>query len=77
MQILLQANNAVVSSRLSSSPCPICRKPALRGEKCFPFCSTRCQQIDLNRWLGEGYSVTKLLDPEEFDDIPPDEPEYE
>jgi endogenous inhibitor of DNA gyrase (YacG/DUF329 family) len=23
----------------------------------MPFCSDRCRQIDLGRWLDEGYSV--------------------
>jgi endogenous inhibitor of DNA gyrase (YacG/DUF329 family) len=31
-----------------------------------PFCSARCRQIDLKRWLGEEYSVpvTRKLDQE-------------
>ena len=35
--------------------CAICGKPqdpALR-----PFCSKRCADIDLNRWLKEGYAI--------------------
>ena len=31
-------------------PCPICGKPSL--QKFHPFCSARCAQVDLNRWLG-------------------------
>ena len=31
--------------------CPICGKPA--DDKVKPFCSTRCRQVDLNRWLSE------------------------
>jgi endogenous inhibitor of DNA gyrase (YacG/DUF329 family) len=35
--------------------CPECGKP---GEARFaPFCSTRCQQIDLGRWLKGDYVV--------------------
>lgn len=39
-------------------PCPICRTkfdPATTVA--MPFCSKRCQQIDLGRWLGESYGV--------------------
>ena len=41
--------------------CPICDKP-MEGESTanwpqFPFCSPRCQTIDLGRWLGEKYRV--------------------
>ena len=38
--------------------CPICEKqfdPA--ASDAMPFCSRRCQQIDLGRWLREVYSV--------------------
>jgi uncharacterized protein len=36
-------------------PCPICQK--LSQQKFHPFCSGRCAQIDLGRWLGEKYAV--------------------
>lgn len=36
-------------------PCPICSKPSL--QKFHPFCSARCAQVDLNRWLGENYAI--------------------
>ena len=32
-------------------PCPICGKPS--QQKYHPFCSSRCAQVDLNRWLGD------------------------
>lgn len=35
--------------------CPLCGKPAT--EKFRPFCSVRCADIDLGRWLGEKYSI--------------------
>lgn len=38
-----------------SPPCPICGKPARPETK--PFCSTRCADIDLGRWLGERYVI--------------------
>lgn len=35
--------------------CPICgRTPVLDFR---PFCSKRCADVDLNRWLGEVYRV--------------------
>jgi len=36
-------------------PCPICGKPS--QQKHHPFCSERCANIDLNRWLGGTYSI--------------------
>lgn len=36
-------------------PCPVCKKPSV--EKYRPFCSTRCADVDLGRWLGEAYKM--------------------
>jgi uncharacterized protein len=36
-------------------PCPICGKPAERAFR--PFCSSRCRDVDLNRWLSGTYIV--------------------
>ena len=36
--------------------CPICRA---RAELAFrPFCSARCRDVDLARWLGGGYAIS-------------------
>jgi uncharacterized protein len=36
-------------------PCPICGKPAVQAT--LPFCSPRCRDVDLNRWLTGSYVV--------------------
>ena len=36
-------------------PCPVCHK--LSQQKYHPFCSDRCAQIDLHRWLGGTYAI--------------------
>ena len=35
--------------------CPICGKPATEASK--PFCSERCRDVDLNRWLSGSYAI--------------------
>jgi len=35
--------------------CPICGKP--RSAEHSPFCSTRCRDRDLVRWLEDGYAL--------------------
>lgn len=35
--------------------CPICGKPTAPDHR--PFCSRRCADIDLGRWLGGHYAV--------------------
>ena len=39
----------------STKPCPICGKPAIEASK--PFCSERCRDVDLNRWLSNSYAI--------------------
>ena len=39
----------------ATKSCPICRKPAV--EEFRPFCSRRCADVDLNRWLSGVYAV--------------------
>ena len=46
-------------------PCPICGTTAAPRFK--PFCSARCQTIDLARWIGGNYRV-----PAEENVAPPD-----
>jgi hypothetical protein len=38
-----------------SRPCPICGAPAIAAHK--PFCSKRCADVDLNRWLSDVYRI--------------------
>ena len=38
-----------------AAKCPICEKSGT--EQYRPFCSKRCANIDLGRWLKEGYRV--------------------
>jgi uncharacterized protein len=38
--------------------CSVCGKSfEPEQSRAMPFCSDRCRQIDLGRWLSEGYSV--------------------
>jgi endogenous inhibitor of DNA gyrase (YacG/DUF329 family) len=41
--------------RHKPAPCPICRKPSAAEYR--PFCSKRCADVDLHKWLGEDYRV--------------------
>ncbi|HEX5008060.1 MAG TPA: DNA gyrase inhibitor YacG [Hyphomonadaceae bacterium] len=40
---------------MTTERCPICEKPA--DAKYAPFCSKRCADIDLSRWLKGGYAI--------------------
>jgi endogenous inhibitor of DNA gyrase (YacG/DUF329 family) len=43
--------------------CPICGKFAVEAFR--PFCSRRCADVDLNRWLSGVYAVPVTDDEEE------------
>ncbi len=47
-------------------PCPICGRPVDPATTpAMPFCSERCRQIDLARWLGERYRISSPVRPSE------------
>jgi hypothetical protein len=50
--------------------CPTCQRRFLLDEtETPPFCSERCQLVDLGRWLDESYGLPFEGDP---DDEPPE-----
>ncbi len=51
-------NKKEVASRSSDELCPVCDALAkARDDKSYPFCSPRCQAVDLGRWLNEDYRI--------------------
>ena len=47
--------------------CANCDKPAVAEYK--PFCSRRCANLDLGRWLNESYTIPAVEPPDErYDD---------
>lgn len=49
-------------------PCPLCGKPS--QQKYHPFCSARCSDIDLSRWLGGRYAIPAEEEPDPGDELP-------
>ncbi len=49
----------------SLRPCAVCNKMSV--ERYHPFCSKRCADVDLGRWLGERYSVAAEEQPDFID----------
>ena len=50
--------------------CPICRKPTVDAYR--PFCSRRCADVDLGRWLTGSYAIP--TDEAEDDEVSPRDP---
>jgi endogenous inhibitor of DNA gyrase (YacG/DUF329 family) len=39
--------------------CPICRKNVELSDPFMPFCSERCQLLDLGNWASERYVISE------------------
>lgn len=52
-----------MSEQAQGKRCPICGKPAV--DRFRPFCSPRCADVDLNRWLKGVYAIPAAEDDEE------------
>ena len=47
--------NAARLPRCSDMACPICEKPTEPAYR--PFCSRRCADVDLGRWMTGAYAI--------------------
>jgi hypothetical protein len=59
-----------IGRKTSAANCPICGKATEQAFK--PFCSKRCADIDLNRWLSGVYAVPVKEDDDEDGERPAD-----
>lgn len=46
--------------------CPMCDKPTVPDYR--PFCSKRCADLDLAKWLGGSYAIPSD-DPDDLDEV--------
>ena len=60
----------MTDSSSQEAACPICGKPPAEAYK--PFCSKRCADVDLNRWLTGAYVIPAAPEDDE-EDLPPGE----
>ncbi|NPD16220.1 DNA gyrase inhibitor YacG [Xinfangfangia sp. D13-10-4-6] len=51
--------------------CPVCGKPTEAASR--PFCSKRCADVDLARWLGGSYRIAGTESPDADAEIPDDD----
>ncbi len=51
----MSGDTAAVTPMRPTRKCPECGRPSRR--ETFPFCSPRCQAVDLNRWLSGRYVI--------------------
>ena len=51
---------------MSARVCPVCGKPTVADYR--PFCSRRCADVDLGRWLAGSYRVPTAEAPQPGED---------
>jgi uncharacterized protein len=56
---------AKVEPLRKTRPCPECGKPSHRDH--YPFCSNRCREVDLSRWLNGAYAIPVAEDEKRAD----------
>jgi endogenous inhibitor of DNA gyrase (YacG/DUF329 family) len=55
-----------VSLSQATRTCPVCGKPVVAQHR--PFCSRRCADVDLHRWLSGRYLIPGSEDAPDYDD---------
>jgi len=51
----MTAENVHHLTARKTRPCPICNKPS--SNAFHPFCTRRCANVDLGKWLGGNYAI--------------------
>ena len=61
---------SMARKRALSLRCPTCKNIVLRSDEHFPFCSDRCQLVDLGKWASGAYRISSpVLDPELLEEV--------
>lgn len=63
-------DNERAETPASPPRCPICQRPAEPAYR--PFCSKRCADVDLARWLGGRYVIPADPDDDQEGDATPE-----
>jgi endogenous inhibitor of DNA gyrase (YacG/DUF329 family) len=60
---------SAASAQVRRYRCPTCRKQVELGPDRAhrPFCSPRCQMVDLGRWLDEDFCISRPLGPDDHE----------
>jgi len=48
--------------------CPTCSKPTTLDAQTSPFCSDRCQKIDLGKWLDGKYVISRAVEQNDLEE---------
>tara|TARA_Y100000768_G_C23463522_1_gene444820 strand:- start:92 stop:271 length:180 start_codon:yes stop_codon:yes gene_type:complete len=59
MEVKNQKINKILPLK-KNQKCPICKKTSI--EQYVPFCSTKCANLDLMKWLSDEYKINVKSD---------------
>ena len=65
----------MADAKPSGPRCPICGRPSVRDYR--PFCSRRCADVDLSRWLRGTYAIPGEDEDDDGGDAPRPPGEHE
>jgi len=64
-----------MAKRIKTLRCPTCKTIVQAKDEYFPFCSDRCQLVDLGKWASGAYKISRpILDPEVLEGISDGQP---
>jgi uncharacterized protein len=55
-------------SHQSKHTCPICKAAVTEDNKTFPFCSDRCQKVDLGKWFDGKYTISRPVEQSDLEE---------
>jgi len=61
--------NADPSKSTQHRSCPICKAEVSENNASFPFCSDRCKTIDLGKWAQGSYSISRLMNQSDLEEV--------
>ncbi len=53
----------------STIKCPTCETAVEQDNATFPFCSKQCQMVDLNKWFGGDYKISRPIEQADLDEV--------
>ncbi|MEM9330738.1 MAG: DNA gyrase inhibitor YacG [Pseudomonadota bacterium] len=63
---MTKPNACIVEPLRKPVKCPSCNQNSSR--ECYPFCSKRCQDLDLHKWFSESYTLPSTDPADEFEE---------
>lgn len=58
------------SKKPQTGKCPTCNAPTTETDNTFfPFCSRQCQLVDLNKWFGGEYKISRPIEQADLDEV--------